>query len=214
MKSTLLLILEILLLLVGLALYALGYLPLPILPLFLVAWASLRLRHLRWRDVGLRRPRSWLSTIGLALLIGIGYQVLDILLIAPLLQKQTGEAVDLSQFSSIQGNLLLLIVSLVVSWTLAAFIEEMFFRGYLLNRILDFAGRERIGMAIALIINALIFGAAHYYQGITGVVDTALAGLVLGIFYFVSGRNLWLPILTHGIIDTTGFLLIYLGLYG
>jgi membrane protease YdiL (CAAX protease family) len=212
LKNSLLVILEIFLLIAGLVLYALGYLPFPILPLFLLAWVSLRLRHLRWRDVGLRRPSSWLRTIGLAVLIGAAYQVLDILLIAPLLQKVSGEAVNLSQFAGIQGNIALLVVSLVISWTLAAFIEEMFFRGYLLNRMLDFAGRRKLGFIIALLGNALIFSLAHFYQGITGVVDTFLAGLLLSGLYFYAGENLWLPILTHGVIDTLAFLLIYFGL--
>jgi membrane protease YdiL (CAAX protease family) len=213
-KNSLLLILEFALILAGIVLYTLGYLPFPILPLILVAWASLHLRHLRWRDVGLRRPDCWLPTIGLALLIGAGYQVLDILLIAPLLQKLTGEAIDLSQFSLLRDNLFLLIASLAISWTEAAFIEEMFFRGYLLNRITDLFGRERVGIIIALFGNAIVFGLAHAYQGTAGVVDTALAGLVLGGLYLLTGRNLWLPILTHGIIDTVGFLIIYSGLAG
>jgi uncharacterized protein len=213
-KSTLLLILEFALILVGLGIYILGYLPFPILPLFLVAWASLRLRHMRWRDVGLRRPDKWLSTIGFALIVGIGYQLLDIILIAPLLQHLTGEAIDLSLFNDLQGNLLLLMVFLAVSWTEAAFIEEMFFRGYLFNRTTDLVGKERFGIMIALIGNALLFGAAHAYQGITGVVDTVLAGLMLGLLYLYARRNLWLPILTHGIIDTVGFLIIFFKLYG
>jgi uncharacterized protein len=213
MKPSHLIIIEALLILAGLVLYALGYLPFPMLPLILVAWASLRLRKLRWRDIGLRRPESWLTTIGIALLVGVGYQLLDIFLIAPLLYTLTGEAVDLSQFDIIRGNLAILVASLVVSWTLAAVIEELFFRGYLLNRVMDVAGKERMGIGIALAINAIVFGFAHAYQGLAGVIDTALAGLVLGAIYFFARRNLWLPILTHGIIDTVGFLLIYTGMY-
>jgi membrane protease YdiL (CAAX protease family) len=213
MKSTLLLTLEMLLILAGIAINTLGIFPFPIFPLFLVAWASLHLRHMRWRDIGLRRPDRWLPTIGLALLVGAGYQVLDTLLIAPILQHLTGESIDLSQFSGLRGNLPALLVFLAISWTEAAFIEEMYFRGYFLNRLTDLAGRERLGITIALIGNALIFGAAHAYQGVTGVLDTALAGLVLGLLYLFARRNLWLPILTHGIIDTIGFLLIYAGLY-
>jgi membrane protease YdiL (CAAX protease family) len=214
MKTTLLLIIEFTLILAALVIYALGYLPFPTLPLFIVAWVSLRLRGMRWRDVGLRRPEHWLPNIGLALLVGISYQVLDILVIAPLLERLTGDAIDLSQFSNLQGNLPLLIVFLVASWTEAAFIEELFFRGYLFNRITDVVGTHRLGMGIALVVNALIFGAAHFYQGISGILDTFLAGLLLGLLYLLVGRNLWLPILTHGIIDTVGFLLIYFGMYG
>jgi membrane protease YdiL (CAAX protease family) len=213
MKSTLLNVLEFTLFLVGLGVYALGYLPFPILPLFVLAWVSLRMRHMRWRDVGLKRPESWLTTIGLAMLIGIGYQVLDIFIIAPLMGSLTGEAIDLSLFNNLQGNLPLLMFFLVVSWTEAAFIEELFFRGYLFNRITDLAGNKRIGAIIALISTSVLFGIAHTYQGISGVVDTALAGLLLGLLYLYSGRNLWLPIFTHGVIDTIGFLFIYLRLY-
>jgi membrane protease YdiL (CAAX protease family) len=213
-KSTLLLILEITLILVGLGVYALDYLPFPILLLFLMAWASLRLRHMHWRDVGLRRPDRWLTTIGLALLIGIGYQALDIILIAPIMNKLTGEAIDLSLFNDLEGNLFLLFFFLAVSWTEAAFIEELFFRGYLFNRITDLFGKGRLGVSLALIGTSLLFGAAHAYQGISGVVDTALAGLLLGLLYLHARRNLWLPILTHGIIDTIGFLFIYFGFYG
>jgi membrane protease YdiL (CAAX protease family) len=211
MKSSLLLTLEFLLLLAGIAIYAFGLFSFPILPLFVVAWISLHLRHLRWRDIGLRRPERWLPIIGLALLIGIGYQAVDTVLIAPLLQRLTGQSIDLSLFTGLKGNLPALLVFVLVSWTEAAFIEEMFFRGYLLNRFMDVAGRERWGVTIALLANAVIFGSAHAYQGLSGVLDTGLAGLLLGVLYLLARRNLWLPILAHGILDTVGFLLIYAG---
>lgn len=214
MKSTLLLILEMLLILAGIAIYAFGIFSFPILPLFLVAWVSLHIRHMRWRDVGFRRPDRWLPTIGLALLVGAGYQALDTLLIAPLLQHLTGEAINLSQFNGLRGNLPALLVFLVISWTEAAFIEEMFFRGYFFNRLTDITGNGRMGVGIALVVSALFFGAGHAYQGITGMADTFLAGLVLGLLYLFARRNLWLPILTHGIIDTIGFIILYKGLFG
>ena len=48
--------------------------------------------------------------------------------------------------------------------------------------------------------------------GITGVLDNVLAGGLFAILYFASGRNLWLPILAHGLIDTTSVVLLYLGI--
>jgi membrane protease YdiL (CAAX protease family) len=211
MKSSLLLALELLLILIAITLIATGIFPFAILLLFVLAWVSLRLRHLRWRDVGLTSPSNWWVTIGLALLIGVGYQALDTVLIGPLLQRLTGEAVNLSQFAGLRGNLAALIASLILTWTEAAFIEEMVFRGYLLNRLLDLFGRERIGILLALLVHAILFGLGHTYQDLTGVLDTALAGLVIGFIYLRLRRNLWLPILIHGIIDTTGFLLIFFG---
>jgi CAAX protease family protein len=213
MKSTLLSILELLLVLAGIAAYAVGILPFPILPLFVVAWISLRLRHLSWREVGLRRPDRWLRTIGLAVLIGISYQALDIFIIAPLLQRLTGESIDLSQFNVLQGSLPALLFFLGITWTEAAFIEEMFFRGYLFNRLGDLSRNQTWGIPLALVASSLVFGAAHAYQGLTGVIDTFLAGLLLGLLYLLARRNLWLPILVHGIIDSLGFLIIYAGFY-
>ncbi len=212
MKPSLFLTLEILLVLVGIALIATGIFPFAILLLFVLAWVSLRLRHLRWRDVGLRQPVNWWITIGLAVVIGVGYQAVDTVAIAPLLQRLTGETINLSQFAVLKGNLAALILSLILTWTEAAFIEEMFFRAYLLNRLMDLFSQPLLGIFLALVIHAILFGLGHTYQGITGVLDTALAGFLLGLLYLYARKNLWLPILVHGIIDTTGFLLIYFGL--
>ncbi len=212
MKSYIFLSLEVLLVLACIVLIATGIFPFAILLLFVIAWVSLYLRHLSWRDVGVNRPASWWVTIGLGVLIGVGYQALDTVLIGPLLQRITGEAVNLSQFAVLRGDLTALIASLILTWTEAAFIEEMVFRGYLLNRLVDLFGRERTGVIFALLVQGALFGLGHTYQDLTGVLDTALAGLLIGALYLRFRRNLWLPILVHGIIDTTGFLLIYFGL--
>ena len=212
MKHSLLLDLEMLLILAGIALIATNAFPFVIFLLFALAWVSLRLRRLGWRDVGLKRPAHILATIGLAILIGCGYQALDTWLIAPVLQRITGEAINLSQFSLLRGNLTALAFFLLVTWTEAAFIEEMFFRGYLLNRLIDVIGGSRLAITIALLGNAILFGLGHTYQGLTGVLDTALAGFLLAMIYIFSGRNLWITILTHGVIDTVGVVLLYLGL--
>jgi membrane protease YdiL (CAAX protease family) len=212
MRSSFPLVLELVLFAVGIALIATGIFPFTILLLFILAWVSLRVRHLRWRDVGLSHPPNWWVTIGLGLLIGIGYQALDTVFIGPLLQRITGEATNLSQFAGLQGNPTALIASLILTWTEAAFIEEMVFRGYLLNRLMDLFGTERAGIILALFVHAALFGLGHTYQDLTGVLDTALAGFLIGLLYLRFRRNLWLPILIHGVIDTTGFLLIYFGL--
>jgi membrane protease YdiL (CAAX protease family) len=37
--------------------------------------------------------------------------------------------------------------------------------------------------------------------------------VIFGIAYLANGRNLWAPIIAHGVYDTIGFVLIYLGRY-
>ena len=46
-----------------------------------------------------------------------------------------------------------------------------------------------------------------------GVIDEGLMGLLLGLMYLGSGRNLAVPIVAHGVQDTIDILLIFLGRY-
>src|SRR5580698_8485553 len=57
--------------------------------------------------------------------------------------------------------------------------------------------RERL---IFVIVAAVVFGLAHIYQGVLGIVVTGGLGPVFCGLYFASG-TLWLPIVIHAIID-------------
>jgi membrane protease YdiL (CAAX protease family) len=58
---------------------------------------------------------------------------------------------------------------------------------------------------------ALAFGVQHVEQGATGVAGNVIGGAVLVGLYWLSGRNLWLPIIAHGVEDTSSLLLLYFG---
>jgi len=66
----------------------------------------------------------------------------------------------------------------------------------------------------ALVISAVLFGFGHYYKGPAGILDSGVAGLILGGAYLLSGRVLWTAILAHGFIDTFGVMALYLGWEG
>jgi membrane protease YdiL (CAAX protease family) len=171
------------------------------------------LRGVRWRDVGMRRPTRWWSTLLLGVGIGISYQYFSLYIVEPLVARLTGRLPDVSQFAPLIGNTFFLFLSLVVSWTLAAFGEELVFRGYLMNRVADVVGATRAGWFISVVMVSLLFGVAHLYQGASGVIIITLTGLVFGELYLATGRNLWVPIIAHGVNDTVGFILIFLGKY-
>jgi hypothetical protein len=65
----------------------------------------------------------------------------------------------------------------------------------------------------AIVVSSVVFGLLHMYQGLSGMIATGLTGLVLGWLYLATGRNLWAPIIAHGVMDTSGFLMIYFGVY-
>jgi membrane protease YdiL (CAAX protease family) len=180
--------------------------------IFILGWISLKLRGLGWSSVGLSRPANWKRTIVVALVAAIGLQMLSTFVTEPLIKLITHRPTDLSQFKPLVGNVPLFLIYMVLIWTLAAFGEELVYRGYMMNRMADLGDRTRGAWVISLLVVSALFGVGHFYQGPTGIADTAITSLVFGALYFYSGRNLWLPILTHGLSDTLGLLLIFFGL--
>lgn len=181
--------------------------------LLLFGWLMLWLRGVGWRNVGLRRPTRWPSTLLLGVGIGIGYQYFSLYVLEPLIARLTGNLPDVSQFAPLIGNTFFLFLSLIASWTLAAFGEELVFRGYLMNRLADLVGSNRAGWLTSLILVSILFGITHLYQGMSGIIVITLHGVLLGALYLATGRNLWVPIIAHGVNDTVGFILIFLGKY-
>jgi len=204
---------ELLVVLILLILQAFRFISAALIYLFVIGWLSLWLRKSGWRQLGLSRPTSWLRTIAIGTLVGLIYQTISIWLIAPLLQRLTNEPLDLSQVTTVHNNISLLIFWLTISWTIAAFGEEMVFRGYLINRVADLLRHGRAGWVIGLIGSSALFGFGHAYQGITGVLDTFLFGCVMAGLYLMGRRNLWLLVIAHGVYDTAAFVLIFFGLY-
>lgn len=181
--------------------------------LFLLGWISIRIRGLGWRDVGLNGEQPFLKIFIVGVMAGIGMEALELFATQPLLTKLLNKGPDLEEFRRLIGNTKLLLIGIVLAWVLAAFGEEMVWRGYLTNRIADVFGRSTIGWSVAAILVILLFGLAHFPQGPTGVIENVIDGAILAAIYFATGRNLWAPIIAHGIQDTVDVLLIYLGVY-
>jgi membrane protease YdiL (CAAX protease family) len=124
-----------------------------------------------------------------------------------------GKQPDLELFRALRGDVKWTLLAVAGAWTLAAFGEEMVYRGYLMNRFADLMNRTPWAWIISLIVVHVGFGLAHAYQGITGIIDEGLAGFLFGVVYLRNGRNLAVPIIAHGLGDTIDFLLIFAGKY-
>jgi membrane protease YdiL (CAAX protease family) len=90
----------------------------------------------------------------------------------------------------------------LIVWTFAAFGEEISYRGYLLTRGSDVGARSPAAYWIAMVLVSILFGYGHYYKGPSGIIDSGVAGLLLGSAYLLGGKNLWICVLAHGFIDT------------
>ncbi len=181
--------------------------------LFLLAWISLRWRGLAWRDVGLTRPANWQRTITIGVLCGIGMELLELFVTQPLLVKFFHKMPDFSALGEMRGNWKLLLLFLALTWTMAAFGEEMVYRGYLMNRVAGLFRNPGVAWLISLILVSFVFGLAHIGEGIMGQVENMIDGLLLGVIFLATGCNLWAAIIAHGVTDTVDFLLMYLGKY-
>lgn len=181
--------------------------------LLALGWMSLAVRGLRWRDLGLRAGAPWPRWIVIGLAAGVAMELLELFVTQPALASLTGRLPDLSDFGELKGNLGLLLILIAASWLVAGFGEELAWRGYVLNRIADVAGRGRLGWAVSIVLSSVVFGLAHLYQGVTGVAENTLDGALLAMLYLACGRILWPAIVAHGVTDSLDFLLIYSGHY-
>ena len=120
-------------------------------------------------------------------------------------------AIAPSGADQIAGHATVALRWLLLVWTFAAFGEEIGYRGYLLTRAADVGGRSKLSYWAGVLIVAVLFGYGHYYKGPSGMLDSGMAGLILGAAYVLSRRNLWVCILAHGFIDTFGVVSAFFG---
>lgn len=187
--------------------------PNEVVVLVLLGAVSCALRRQSLHAIGYRRPASWSRTAALALCVALGLQAFSIFVVDPLAIRFTGQTADLSDFRPVVGNMPLVAIYLLVIWSFAAFGEEFAYRGYLLRRTIDALGGSTRSAVAAVLLCGALFGIGHYYQGLVGMVDSTVSGLVFGTLYVRSGGNLWPSTLAHGLTDTLALSLIASGAY-
>jgi membrane protease YdiL (CAAX protease family) len=181
--------------------------------LFLLGWISLRLRNMRWKEIGFMRYHTWGKTLLLGITCGVGLEIFDLFGKQPLLTRLMGKPPDLSNFSAVRGNLKFALFIIALIWVLAAFGEELVYRGYLMNRVADLGRGTRTAWVVSLVLVSVVFGLTHYQQGPTGIIEEGSDGVILGLLYLACRRNLAVPILSHGVCDTIDIVLLFLGRY-
>jgi membrane protease YdiL (CAAX protease family) len=130
----------------------------------------------------------------------------------PLLSQLTGQPPDLSDFRPLVGNLRLVLLFLVPLW-LGSALEELVYRGYLMNRVAEVGGGSRGAWVASLLLVSAFFGWGHEGQQVTGMLQESLAGLLLGLLYLGCGRRLFVPCVAHAASNTLAFVLIYFDRY-
>lgn len=181
-----------------------------LIPILGCTWL-LRLRGSSWKTLGLSLShlsgKNILYAIALSLFLIFVVYYLGI----KLLMHAGLPSLDVSVYKSwLSGNFqAYLSLFLFVIWGKAAFGEEMIARGFLMNKVETIFRWTRQEKLFAALIQAVLFGLGHSYQGPTGIILSTTTGLIFALVYYLSKRNLMINILAHGIADTFFITIIY-----
>ncbi len=193
--------------------------PISLIGTLIILSGYMRFQGMTWTSMGLKSlpgvraklliiPQTFLTFIFFAAAVAI--------------VMLTGQAIDPNfmaeppqgaqdRWGNIEGNLPLFLLWLGIVWTAAAFGEEMFFRGFLITRLQSVFAGIKLAPILAVLLPALLFGWAHiYYQGLRGFFMTGAIAIAFGTSFLLFKKNLWPAIIVHGLVDTLGFVAIYM----
>ncbi len=181
----------------------------PSIPFFLLSigtfiWLLKRGRTLS--DFGLSKPNSILKTIVFGILIGAA----KVILISFLIDLFDME-IDLSRIDALKGNLALLLFMLPAMWIINGFGEELLHRAIIMKKLAIVFGSDNYAWIKAILIHAVFFGIGHAYQGLAGIFLTSLSAIIYGCAFYLSNRNLYMPIVAHSFGNSVAFIESYLG---
>lgn len=178
--------------------------------LVFVAFASMKIRNMRLADTGLSKADFTLKNIITGMVTACFYFILFHFIIDAMVSKIGSNAIE--TIFGVKGNMPKLILWLIASWVIAAFYEEIIFRGYLVNRMTDLFGNSLPAKVFIVVLAATAFGFAHHYQGVRGMITSGFFGLFQSVIYIVQKRKLIVPVIAHGVFDTIGFVRLFLGM--
>jgi uncharacterized protein len=177
----------------------------PLSAVLALVWARRAL--VPWRDLGYVRPRSWLATIVWGVALGGALKLLLKTVVMPLL----GAPPINPAFQELVGNTALAVPFAFRLIVVAGWGEEAFFRGYLFERLGALWGRGAPAKLATILATTAFFAALHALeQGVPGVQQAAITGLVFGGVYAATGR-IWPLVVAHAAFDLTALVIIWGG---
>ena len=176
---------------------------------FLLVYYLLKLTNENFGSLGFNRNRLG-KQIAIGTLFGIGIFALDTFLISPILEAVLpNAAAEGENIKYLFSRLYYIPILLFMGIFKGGFLEELW-RIFVLTRFEK--AFKTAGLIFALIFFSGMFGLGHAYQGTSGIISTAIIGLLNGLVY-LRKRNAMEAVTAHAVFDvialTLGFILYY-----
>jgi membrane protease YdiL (CAAX protease family) len=165
------------------------------------AWRS----HTPWREIGYVRPKNWIVSLAVGIVVGTALKFWLKAIVMPLL----GADPINRAYHYLVGNRAALPGIVFTMIVAAGFGEETVFRGYMFERLGKLFGTG-VGAKVSIVLlTSALFALAHYPdQGLAGVEQATITGLVFGTIFAVTGR-IWMLMCAHAAYDLTAVAIIY-----
>ena len=175
----------------------------PLSAVLVLVWA--RWSHTPWREIGYVRPASWTRVVAVGIAFGFAFKILMKMIVMPLLGADPVN----QAFHYLAGNPGALPAILYAVIAGSGFGEETVYRGYLFERFGKLLGSGVWPKALTVLLTASWFGLVHYpEQGLTGVQQATIVGVVFGTIFAATGR-IWMLMVAHAAFNLTAVALIY-----
>jgi len=178
----------------------------PLSAILILIWT--KISDTPWRQIGYVRPRSWGKTIAIGIVFGVSLKFVMKALVMPLF----GAPPINQAYQFVTGNpavIPLMIYSMIV---IAGFGEETFFRGWMFERLAKVFGQGGWARIAIVLITSILFASVHYpEQGVPGLTQALMTGLIFGSIFAITGR-IFMLMIAHATFDLTALWMIYYGL--
>jgi membrane protease YdiL (CAAX protease family) len=175
----------------------------PLSAILVLVWA--KLSRTPWREIGYVRPKSWIG----ALLVGIIFGVAFKLVMKAIVMPPLGAPAINPAYHYLAGNTAAIPAALYFMIIGAGFGEETIFRGWMFERFGKLFGPGGWAKVLIVLITSVWFGLEHYaVQGLPGVEQSTIMGLIFGTIMVITGR-IFMLMVAHAAFDLTALAIIY-----
>jgi len=158
-----------------------------------------------WREIGYVRPRNWVRTILVGIAFGAALKFVMKALVMPLL----GAPPINQAYHFVTGNPAVIPLMLYTMIVVAGFGEETFYRGWMFERIGKLFGQSLSAKIATVLITSILFASVHYpEQGVPGVEQAFITGLIFGAIFAITGQ-IFMLMIAHTVFDLTALWMIY-----